>query len=88
MSPTREQFDALIAKWRERTRAPIPAESLAWHTAAEELAACLAAAPPEPKGRCRPSRSGTCPTCGGPRPCDRCTTSNVMDLDALKEPRR
>lgn len=25
-----------------------------------------------------------CPTCGGPRPCDRCTTSNVVDLDALK----
>lgn len=25
-----------------------------------------------------------CPTCGGPSPCGRCTTSNVVDLDALK----
>lgn len=25
-----------------------------------------------------------CPTCGGPRPCDRCTTRNVVDVDALK----
>ena len=48
-TPTREQLDALIAKWRERTRAPIPAESLAWHTAANELAACLAAPPSEPQ---------------------------------------
>lgn len=28
--------------------------------------------------------SGACPTCGGPWPCDRCTTRNVLDLDALK----
>lgn len=42
------------------------------------LAYPLPAAPPvtdTPQG---------CPTCGGPRPCDRCTTRNVVDVDALK----
>lgn len=45
--------------------------------------ACAILPPFPPRSAVTDTPQG-CPTCGGPRPCDRCTTSNVVDLDALK----